>query len=59
MLTLSGILLFRLVLKIGAIPLHFWVPVVVPTLTKPIFYTIQTWQKIAPVSLVAIVFLSK
>lgn len=42
LLPLSIALLFRIILKIGAIPLHFWVPVVVPNLEKPIFYIIQT-----------------
>lgn len=59
LLPLSIALIFRLILKIGAVPLHFWVPVVVPNLEKPMFYIIQTWQKIAPISLITIVFLSK
>ena len=58
-IVLSALLIFRIVLKIGAIPFHFWVPNVLPMLSKPIFYVIQTWQKIAPVSLIAFVLLVK
>jgi len=58
-IVLSALLIFSIVLKIGAIPFHFWVPNVLPMLSKPIFYVIQTWQKIAPVSLIAFVLLVK
>lgn len=58
-MTLSVLLMFRIVLKIGAIPFHFWVPNVLPMLDKPIFYVAQTWQKIAPISLVTFVLLAK
>ena len=57
--TLSVLLIFSIVLKMGAIPFHFWVPNVVPMLNKPMFYVIQTWQKVAPISLIAFVFLAK
>ena len=40
--TLSVLLIFSIVLKMGAIPFHFWVPNVVPMLNKPMFYVIQT-----------------
>ena len=43
----------------GAIPFHFWVPNVVPVLNKPMFYVVQTWQKVAPISLIAFVLLGK
>merc|ERR1719378_1442397 len=33
--TLSVLLIFSIVLKMGAIPFHFWVPNVVPMLNKP------------------------
>lgn len=56
---LSVLLIFRVVLKIGAIPFHFWVPKVVPMLSKPMFYAVQTWQKIAPLSLITFVLLPK
>lgn len=58
-ITLSVLLIFSIVLKMGAIPFHFWVPNVVPILDKPMFYVIQTWQKVAPISLIAFVFLAK
>ena len=58
-IALSALLIFRIVLKIGVIPFHFWVPRVVPILNKPIFYLIQTWQKIAPISLIAFTTLAK
>ena len=58
-LTLSVLMIFSIVLKMGAIPFHFWVPNVVPILSKPMFYVIQTWQKVAPISLIAFVLLVK
>ena len=57
--TLSVLLIFSIVLKMGAIPFHFWVPNVVPMLNKPMFYVIQTWQKVAPISLIAFIILAK
>lgn len=58
-LTLAVLLMSGIVLKIGVIPFHFWVPNVLPMLNKPMFYVVQTWQKIAPISLVAFILLAK
>ena len=46
------LLIFRIVIKIGIIPFHFWVPIVVPFLEKVGILVIQTWQKIAPIALI-------
>lgn len=40
--TLSVLVIFSIVLKMGAIPFHFWVPNVVPILSKPMLYLVQT-----------------
>lgn len=49
------ILLFSLLLKLGVIPLHFWVPQVLPSLSKICLYLVQTWQKVAPLTLFLVV----
>lgn len=46
-----SILLSGLVLKIGMIPLHFWVPLVVAHLSRFHFYLLISWQKLAPLVL--------
>ena len=53
------ILLMGIILKMGAIPFHFWVPMVVPFLDKFGVYAIQSWQKIAPISLLVFCVLNK
>ena len=56
---LQVLLLFGLVLKMGAMPIHFWVPIVVPRLRNLGVYTIQTWQKVAPFGLIIFVVVNK
>jgi len=46
-----------LILKIGAAPLHFWLPSVIEGLTWPRCIIIITWQKITPMILLS--FISK
>ena len=53
------LLLLGLIMKIGAIPMHFWVPIIVPRLRRLGVYVIQTWQKVAPFGLIAFVMLRK
>lgn len=49
---LSLSLLIRgLILKIGLIPLHFWVPLVIVNLSQFQLYLLISWQKIAPLLL--------
>lgn len=50
--TTQLLLMFRIILKIGIIPFHFWVPMVVPFLEKLSILIIQTWQKLAPITLI-------
>nr|AKS04397.1 NADH dehydrogenase subunit 2 [Parasagitta elegans] len=44
-------LLSGLVLKMGLLPLHFWVPLVVVHLSRPHLYLLITWQKLGPLVL--------
>lgn len=41
-----------LMMKIGLLPLHYWVPAVVEGLASGGLYLLLRWQKIAPLSLV-------
>jgi len=41
-----------LMLKIGLLPLHYWVPAVVEDMASRRLYLLLRWQKIAPLSLV-------
>ena len=56
---LQIVLIFGILLKMGAMPFHFWVPMVVPKLRRFGVYAIQTWQKVAPISLMLFVFIGK
>ena len=56
---LQIVLIFGILLKMGAMPFHFWVPMVVPKLGRFGVYAIQTWQKVAPISLMLFVFIGK
>ena len=56
---LQIVLIFGILLKMGAIPFHFWVPMVVPKLGRFGVYAIQTWQKVAPISLMLFIFIGK
>nr|YP_009937424.1 NADH dehydrogenase subunit 2 [Trigonopterus kotamobagensis]QNT26934.1 NADH dehydrogenase subunit 2 [Trigonopterus kotamobagensis] len=53
-LTLPSLMLdLTLILKMGASPLHFWLPEVVSGLNWSLVFTILTWQKIAPMILLS------
>ena len=41
-----------LIIKIGLLPLHYWVPALVDGLASRGLYVLLSWQKIAPLSLV-------
>nr|AGS47802.1 NADH dehydrogenase subunit 2 [Zonosagitta nagae] len=49
--TTQLLLMFSIILKMGMMPFHFWVPMVVPFLEKLSILIIQTWQKLAPITL--------
>nr|AKS04366.1 NADH dehydrogenase subunit 2 [Parasagitta elegans] len=46
-----SLLLSGLVVKMGLMPLHFWVPLVVTKLSRFNLYLLMSWQKIAPLML--------
>ena len=48
---LQVILMVGVIIKMGAMPFHFWVPIVLTKLKKLGVYVIQTWQKVAPIGL--------
>jgi len=52
-------LLLGLVVKLGAAPLHFWLPAVLPNLEILGLYIIIRWQKLAPLILVAALIFNK
>jgi len=43
-----AVIVAGLILKLGAVPVQFWVPYVVTQLSKPGIYVMLSWQKIAP-----------
>jgi len=46
-------IIIRLLLKLGAFPFHFWLPPVIAGLSWTINLVLTTWQKIAPLFLLA------
>nr|AKS04237.1 NADH dehydrogenase subunit 2 [Parasagitta elegans] len=53
-----SLLLSGLVIKMGLMPFHFWVPQVVAVLSRFDLYLLMSWQKIAPLILVMTTSLS-
>jgi len=52
-------IIIAIVIKLGAVPIHFWVPIVIPLLSKWRAFITLSWQKVAPFSLFYSVQLSK
>ena len=52
-------LLLGLVIKLGAAPLHFWLPGVLINLETIRLYIIIRWQKLAPIVLLATIIINK
>jgi len=51
-LTFGGLLVGAgLIIKIGLLPLHYWVPAVVAHLPRRGLYLLLRWQKLAPLTL--------
>ena len=51
-LAVGGILVGAgLMIKMGLLPLHYWVPAVVDNLPPVGLYCLLSWQKVAPLSL--------
>jgi len=48
----NRLILIALILKLGASPLHFWLPLVVEYLNNIQLLIVLTWQKIAPLILI-------
>ena len=46
-------------IKLGAAPMHFWVPNVLTTLNSVGLYIIIRWQKLAPIFIISTILLSK
>nr|YP_009731693.1 NADH dehydrogenase subunit 2 [Anchistus australis]QHR79566.1 NADH dehydrogenase subunit 2 [Anchistus australis] len=56
--TINSIMLFALLLKLGAAPLHFWFPHIMQGLDWSQCFLLMTVQKIAPLSLISYIELS-
>lgn len=52
----KAIVLTGILLKIGLIPLHYWVPLVANSLKNFFLYLLLSWQKIAPLSILSLYF---
>nr|QNT26843.1 NADH dehydrogenase subunit 2 [Trigonopterus tounensis] len=50
---LGSIMNLALILKMGAAPLHFWLPEVISGLDWGLVFTMLTWQKISPMILLS------
>nr|WMC20796.1 NADH dehydrogenase subunit 2 [Egea inermis] len=46
--TISFLMLMSLTMKLGAAPLHFWLPSITKQMSWMILFLMLTWQKIAP-----------
>ena len=52
------IIIFRIIIKLGIAPCHFWFPSVINSITWPICWTLTTLQKIAPIFILTHAFLN-
>jgi len=48
----KAIILLGIILKMGLMPLHYWVPLVANSLKNFFLYILLSWQKIAPLSII-------
>lgn len=51
------ILLFPLIIKIGSVPFHFWIPIIIKNLTWINIFIFITWQKIIPIIFIIYLFI--
>ena len=51
------IVIAGILLKMGLIPLHYWVPLITNSLKNFFLYILLSWQKIAPLSILCLYFL--
>lgn len=52
---LSSLILLSLILKLGGVPLHFWLPNITKQITWLILFLILTWQKLAPLFILILI----
>nr|YP_010583730.1 NADH dehydrogenase subunit 2 [Sepia orbignyana]UXN83926.1 NADH dehydrogenase subunit 2 [Sepia orbignyana] len=52
---LSSLILLSLILKLGGVPLHFWLPNMTKQMTWLILFLILTWQKLAPLFMLMLI----
>ena len=53
----KAVILTGILLKIGLIPLHYWVPLIANSLKNFFLYILLSWQKIAPLSILCLYYL--
>nr|YP_010583743.1 NADH dehydrogenase subunit 2 [Sepia elegans]UXN83939.1 NADH dehydrogenase subunit 2 [Sepia elegans] len=53
--TLSTLILLSLILKLGGVPFHFWLPNMTKQMTWLILFLILTWQKLAPLFMLMLI----
>ena len=57
--SLSIFILLGIMIKLGAAPLHFWLPNVLTSLNTIGLYIMIRWQKLAPIFIITAIILSK
>lgn len=55
----SYIIIFSLLIKIGAAPFHFWFPRIIDGLNWFNRFILLTWQKIAPIIIISLLIINK
>nr|ACY27511.1 NADH dehydrogenase subunit 2 [Gonatus pyros] len=53
--TISTLIMLSLILKLGGAPLHFWLPSITKQMSWSILFLMLTWQKLAPLFMLALV----
>nr|YP_009826323.1 NADH dehydrogenase subunit 2 [Argonauta nodosus]QCI56221.1 NADH dehydrogenase subunit 2 [Argonauta nodosus] len=53
--TFSSIMMVSLLIKVGSVPFHFWLPSMCKFLSWSILYFILTWQKLAPLYMLSLI----
>lgn len=57
--SLAIFIILGIIIKLGAAPLHFWLPNILTSLNTIGLYVIIRWQKMAPIFVISIILLSK
>ena len=58
-LSFVTLILLGIIIKLGAAPLHFWLPNVLTALSTVGLYIIIRWQKMAPIFIFSLILLFK